>query len=718
MKKAIQHAPKLPFIYGLITLAFLIFIFSFRRPGSPENGNAPTSGPGPGPGNQPIATQVTVQQLAAPTALGNVLLTATFDEATVKRFMTNRTLSISLEQFTGKRLVLNDQGIDGDEKPGDNVYSIILQEEPTAVTSDLSSFNGTMSMVSVFTNNNMLLDPTALDPAVITTNPNLQTSSTILPTEVISFEGRDGEVVSGASVAVESDAFNAGATSVLTASTFFSIAPAVALDSLLRDRVLMITDLGVTQDPSRTNNPCCACNCSNGKWTFGYLMSQMANQPVTSITTLQMIQSWLDHWLTAQVVNGDNAPARTQLFNKVIAPWVRRSNPGAVVTLTNWKTFNLNLCFAPFRLLAINPRFDLRGNPGYGGGFGNNAGEVRFTFGWMDSTLCNPIQSDFSKGTAIFEYGIPITSCTQLVQYAKRWRALRDLVPGTPAYNNLLDSLTDVVTRANAAPAKPNGSALNQLRTNELMTTTLPWELREFKINATSKLLKQEPVALTPNRIFNRLANSANLPLGSQPPPGTATEWGQLTCWINANAASINAQTHVVPLTFGLGGAGSACAPPGAFFLGGKSHTDGIPANPMRHTWDGTLNAIPTKTRHLFALNTCDGCHGGEANTFVGNLVNPVPGQIHGNTSFVHINPTPCNVRPTLSAFLTGDPAQADKMFRVTDLVRAPKVWKFNDLLRRAKDLNNLINNGCGGRLSIVRDLSEVLLVPQFSFGH
>jgi hypothetical protein len=475
----------------------------------------------------------------------------------------------------------------------------------------------------------------------------------------------------------------------------------------------MITDLAVTQDPSRTNNPCCACNCSNGKWTFGYLMGQMANTPLTGTTTVQMIRSWLAHWMTPQTVNGDLSAARTQIFNKVIAPWVRRSNPGAVVTLANWQTFDLNLCFAPFRLLAINPRFDLRGNPGYGGGFGNNSGEVRFTFGWMDSTLCNPINGGFSKGTAIFEYGIPITSCTQLVQYAKRWKALRDLVPGTPTYNNLLDSLTDVVTKAGAGgTSKPNRSALNQLRTNELMTTTLPWELREFKINSTT-LLGQVPVALEPNKIYNRLAA----------PAATAANQAILTCWINANAATINAQTHVVPLTFnGLATPpGGNCAPAGTIFQGGKAHTEGGPANPMTHSWDGTLNAIATNTRHFFALNTCSGCHGGDGNTFVGNLVNPVPGQNHGATAFVHINPTPCNVRPTLSAFLTGDPAQADKLFRVTDPVRGlPTVWTFNDLLRRANDINNLINNGCGGiiKKSRVRDLAEVMLIPQFAFAH
>jgi hypothetical protein len=144
MKKAKQYARKLPVIYGTLTLLLLVLVFSFRRPGSPNNGNAPLGSGSPGPGNQPIASEVNVQQLAAPTSLGNVLLTAVFDEKTASRFMADGTLTIQLE---GGRVMLNDRGIDGDEKAGDFVFSVILNDDATTVTNDLSSFNATLTSV-------------------------------------------------------------------------------------------------------------------------------------------------------------------------------------------------------------------------------------------------------------------------------------------------------------------------------------------------------------------------------------------------------------------------------------------------------------------------------------------------------------------------------------------------------------------------------------------
>jgi mono/diheme cytochrome c family protein len=452
---------------------------------------------------------------------------------------------------------------------------------------------------------------------------------------------------------------------------------------------------------------CCSqgCCCSNGKWTFGYLMSQIANTSLTGVSTNTLIVEWLDHWMKNVTVNGDLATARTGIFARVIAPWARRSNLGANVTTLNWKTFNYNLCHAPFRLLAIVPRFDLRNNPGYGGSI-SNSGEGRFVFGIMDSTLCFPLQN-VSKGTVIFEYGIPISSCEKLVEYAKGWYSLRSMIPGSAAYNTKLESLTDVFTKANAAPAKPNGSALNQIRTNELAFGAFPWELREFVISPTTKLLVQNTVNNEPHKKFNRLAGA------------TAADAATLTSWLTGIGAPIGTP---VPLTF-LGNP----------FQGGKAHTEGAPANPMTHSWDGTANPAPTAAivarRFDFSLNTCSGCHGGDANTGVGNLLNNPAGVAHNPPAFVHINPTPCNTMPTLSAFLTGDPAQADKQFRVVDRVYPnfptgvpnSNVHLFNDLLNRARDLRNLIRLGCGGIIvkgSLTRDLADVLTFRPLRAAH
>ncbi len=53
--------------------------------------------------------------------------------------------------------------------------------------------------------------------------------------------------------------------------------------------------------------------------------------------------------------------------------------------------------------------------------------------------------------------------------------------------------------------SKPNGSALNQVRTNEIRFGQ-EWELREFKLNAATGQLRQFTVAQTPANRHNRTA--------------------------------------------------------------------------------------------------------------------------------------------------------------------------------------------------------------------
>lgn len=48
-------------------------------------------------------------------------------------------------------------------------------------------------------------------------------------------------------------------------------------------RELMITDLSVVNDPARTFDVCSNAGTPMGIWTFGHLMSEMANQPITGI---------------------------------------------------------------------------------------------------------------------------------------------------------------------------------------------------------------------------------------------------------------------------------------------------------------------------------------------------------------------------------------------------------------------------------------------------
>jgi hypothetical protein len=234
-------------------------------------------------------------------------------------------------------------------------------------------------------------------------------------------------------------------------------------------RELMITDLSVVNDPARTFDACTNTGTPMGIWTFGHLMSEMANQPVTGIDPSDFVLHWLSTWESDQSVNGFTVPNRSSAMQSFIDRWPK---------LPNGK---LDLSKAPFVLLAIVNRLDLRTNSAYGGG---NAGEARFIFGGItapgDPSLNLPCPA--AAPNVILEYGIKKSSCAQVHTWAQQWHSLGSIAFGPPgAYNVALQAITDQFTIAGADPTKPNGSAIDQVRTNEAGFGP-SWELREFDI--------------------------------------------------------------------------------------------------------------------------------------------------------------------------------------------------------------------------------------------
>jgi hypothetical protein len=355
---------------------------------------------------------------------------------------------------------------------------------------------------------------------------------------------------------------------------------------------LMITDLRVVEDARATGN---------GVWTFKHLMESMAP---TAAQAPEMVRQMLSTWLTDQTINGQTVPARPQMADDVLNPWL---NGGTTLDLSR----------APLRLLAIVNRLDLR-NLSQG-----KAGEGRFVFG-----VLNP-QGDPTPFTLILEYRLPATSEAQVLEWADLWHELGALDLGSAAYNTKLAEITQRFAGRNAEPGRVNGSALSQLRTNEIELTG-PWELREFVLSSTNGLLRPDTVKLTPNSSFMDQNQSV------------------VANFINQNQAAIIAERHDVPNTFN-----------GVSFLGGSSlNTLGA--------WNAPgINS--NEARHKFSLNTCNGCHG-SAET---------------GTVFLHINPRSAGQEATLSGFLTGID-QADPV--VTSTVR-----RLDDLERRAVDMETLL---------------------------
>ena len=228
---------------------------------------------------------------------------------------------------------------------------------------------------------------------------------------------------------------------------------------------LFVTDLSVVEDCFRTTwtgiCPVPVAPATRGAWTFGGLIQGVAGT-TDPVRLNSFVRRWLNHWQHDVTVNGDTVAARPNIQNLVIGPWETASG-----------STTLDMTKAPFRLLAIVFRFDLRDASGpYGGS--NTAGEARFVFGVLNS-FGNP-----TSFTTIFEYGLDVDDCADIQAWAQAAHALGSLSFG-PDYNAALQSITDQYTSIGASPNKLNGSAINQVRTNEIALAS-PWELREFRL--------------------------------------------------------------------------------------------------------------------------------------------------------------------------------------------------------------------------------------------
>ncbi|WP_224364044.1 hypothetical protein [Hyalangium versicolor] len=427
---------------------------------------------------------------------------------------------------------------------------------------------------------------------------------------------------------------------------------------------LFITSPAVVLDPARTWDPCTGAGTQGGAWTFAHLIREMATSSGSTPETF--VLRWLEMWLNPYVVNGDVVPARPNIFSGVIQPWATASGvTAAVLTDSSGKKFvqlsgPLNLNIAPFRLLSIVNRLDVgntvSGSSGYGGTTTSrpvDAGELRFIFGvvqpnpWGGGSQATCGLKPF---TVIFEYGVPVTGCSNVVQYARKWTELNTLGGFTPTYLTKLQAITESVVLHGAAPGKGNQSALNQLRTNERSIAS-PWELREFTLSdedpvsgistPSNGLLRKHTVAQTPddgaypsghpaisNYVLSVVKPSVPLPVGPLPS--------------NCSTA------HTVPYSF-----------LGVPFRGGNSL---VPPNFWPAAGASGANPADVCARHEFSVNTCSGCHFGDT-----------------QTAFTHVTTT--GIPVTLSRFLTGGgPGLA---FGVNDTQFTTPKWLFADLERR-----------------------------------
>ncbi|MDP9035594.1 MAG: LamG domain-containing protein [Myxococcota bacterium] len=354
---------------------------------------------------------------------------------------------------------------------------------------------------------------------------------------------------------------------------------------------------------------------SLGVWSFGHLMREMAPKAADApAMTLQLFQ----HWLTDQTVNKLTVAARPAMQRQLLDIWPKTAG-GA-----------LDLNQSPLTLQAIVNRVDLRKLAQ------GSAGEGRFVFG-----VNGPI--NFQQFTVIVEYNLPAKTEQDVLDWANRWHALAAHPFPSEEYNAALEAVTRRFTDRGASPGSVNGSALVELRTNEI-ALSFQWELRGFVLSSATGFFDETTVKETPDLGFNNTKTFAD--------------------FVNNNAPGIIAEIpaandHTVPDTLN-----------GVPFLGGSVFNNLV-------EWNGPGIANPDARFHA-SMNTCNGCHGPET-----------------GTTFLMVTPRFPGAEAQLSPFLTGTTV-FDRFSRQSRTL--------NDLARRKTDLTALVCPTDGGAPPPVRD--------------
>lgn len=519
-----------------------------------------------------------------------------------------------------KKFTLSDTGKEGDEKPGDGVFSVKSEFDFAAFA------KANLQLAEAKRGNVQALFPAGGRQQIGTRKIDIQGNHAVF----IDQSGREEQQFL---LPLNRDLFRANQKITLPLHGQPLGVPTNGGTQRVASipESLMITDLNVVNDPSRT----WACRSPNrppvgnptGEWTYWRLMENIANG---TASTSDYIKRFFNHWNAVQIINGQNVLARPLVYQQIIRDWEIRSGGVGAPLLPQE---------SPFRLLGIVLRIDLRGEGGvYGGG---EAGEGRFVFSLHDGNCNN------KSKTLILEYKVPIAGCTNVRDWAQKWIDLAS----SANYNDDLASLTNVFTSAGANPAAPNQSAIGQIRTNELLPGSPGWELREFILPRAGGLMEQTTVKQEPQIQHNNsllLADFINTqwPLLVGPPP---------------------AQHEITPIH--AGNNFLAGAAPAAVLWNVPNVMLTVPNTPSPNT------PPPATLRDdaLFelALNTCSGCH-----------------VIETGTPFAHLDyNTPVGQPALLSGFLTG--------ITIPD-PRTPAIPRtFNDLARRAIDLDNAANVSC-----------------------
>lgn len=350
--------------------------------------------------------------------------------------------------------------------------------------------------------------------------------------------------------------------------------PTCATLKIDRFKEVVVVDEGVLSD-ARTRNDV------EGPWSFHHAVKEMAPP---GADPSQWILTWLRTFEKQATINLETVPTRPMGLSEVTCPWLLQTPSNQCdANCASCAAQVLDLKKAPFRLLAIVYRPDLAAVPGQ---WKNGEGRLVFTFTDGPGDDAASVARDFSL---IFEYRLPATDGQDLKSWAQKWHALGKFAAFDESYRAALQAVTDgFVGRGKGDPGSPNGSSLNQARTNERVMDW-QWQLREYKLDGDTGQLAVAPLDRTPAQRFD-----------GKP---------ELLDWIRANKDLIAKDQHTLPVGM-LAGA----------------------VTPER--WN--LTGIDLETRNAFARKTCNGCHAEEQPVDTNFQISPHRKGVEKLSKFMH----------------------------------------------------------------------------------
>lgn len=328
---------------------------------------------------------------------------------------------------------------------------------------------------------------------------------------------------------------------------------ACADEPVERFKELLVVDEGVLSD-ARTSNA------QNGPWSFRSLVENMAPEGADQG---EYVRSWLTNWVTVKEVNGfpvdpnvtqEGAGRDVGMNEHVLCPWLKQTPENACDdACSKCKSQKLDMAKAPFRLLAIANRIDLRDEVA-----DEHSGEGRFVFGLTKGPADDAASTPLAM-TVVFEFALPATRTPK--EWADAWHALGKFSAFDESYRASLEG----VTRAFTSRGTNGTNAIAQVRTNESVLNWV-WQQREFGLDGKGDL-RLRPTRNTPAQQVN----------------GTPL----LRDFVTKNRDAILANRYEMPVAMRAGA-----------------------ADQLQYVW--SIPDVDVKLRNAFAVGTCNGCHSTE----------------------------------------------------------------------------------------------------------